>query len=109
MKNKTQKIIQFTIVYNRLKKRLYNYVLKMTSDKLISEDIVQNVFLKFFENYDNIHDKSKIDIWVFKTAKYEVYNFYRGKATKVDQFGVSDIEDLTILISQLPLQPKSGK
>jgi len=68
----------------------------MTSEKLTAEDIVQNVFLKLFENYKKIQDKDKVDIWVFKTAKFEVYNFYRGKKTKVDQFGVSDIEDVEV-------------
>jgi len=68
----------------------------MTSEKLTAEDIVQNVFLKLFENYKKIQNKDKIDIWVFKTAKFEVYNFYRGKKTKADQFGVSDIENVEI-------------
>jgi RNA polymerase sigma-70 factor (ECF subfamily) len=88
--------IEFTIVFNRLKRRLYNYLLKMTSDRLTAEDISQNVFLKLFENFDKIEDKSKTDIWVFKTAKFEVFNFYRGKSVKVDQFGVEDSDEIEI-------------
>jgi RNA polymerase sigma factor (sigma-70 family) len=94
LKNTTDHKIEFTIVFNRLKRRLYNYVLKMTSDRLTAEDISQNVFLKLFENFDKIEDKSKTDIWVFKTAKFEVFNFYRGKSVKVDQFGVEDSDEL---------------
>lgn len=92
----SEKIIEFTIIFNRLKKRLYNYLLKMTSDKLTAEDITQNVFLKLFENFEKIEDKNKIDIWVFKTAKNEVFNFYRGKTIKIDQFGVEDTADLEL-------------
>jgi RNA polymerase sigma-70 factor, ECF subfamily len=69
----------------------------MTSDRLTAEDISQNVFLKLFENLDKIEDKSKTDIWVFKTAKFEVFNFYRGKSVKVDQFGVKDSDELEII------------
>jgi RNA polymerase sigma-70 factor, ECF subfamily len=69
----------------------------MTSDRLTAEDISQNVFLKLFENLDKIEDKSKTDIWVFKTAKFEVFNFYRGKSVKVDQFGVEDSDELDII------------
>ena len=96
MKNRQDHIIEFTIVFNRLKKRLYNYLLKMTSDRLTAEDITQNVFLKLFENYNLIRDKSKVDVWVFKTAKFEAFNYYRGKATKVDQFGVADTDELEL-------------
>jgi RNA polymerase sigma factor (sigma-70 family) len=96
LKNTNDHKIEFTIVFNRLKRRLYNYLLKMTSDRLTAEDISQNVFLKLFENFDKIEDKSKTDIWVFKTAKFEVFNFYRGKSVKVDQFGVEDSDEIEI-------------
>ena len=96
MKYTSDHKIEFTIVFNRLKRRLYNYLLKMTSDRLTAEDISQNVFLKLFENFDKIKDKSKTDIWVFKTAKFEVFNFYRGKRVRVDQFGVEDSDELEI-------------
>jgi RNA polymerase sigma-70 factor (ECF subfamily) len=68
----------------------------MTSHSLTAEDITQNVFLKLFENYNSINDKNKIDIWVFKTAKFEAFNYYRGKKTKVDQFKVADTDELEI-------------
>ena len=96
MKTTNDHKIEFTIIFNRLKRRLFNYLLKMTSDRLTAEDISQNVFLKLFENFDKIKDKSKTDIWVFKTAKFEVFNFYRGKSVRVDQFGVEDSDALEI-------------
>lgn len=94
--NKKNHIIEFTIVFNRLKKRVYNYLLKMTSDRLTAEDIAQNVFLKLYEKYGEIEDKSKVDIWVFKVAKNEAYNFYRGKRARVDQFDVADSDEIDI-------------
>lgn len=96
MGNNKNHIIEFTIVFNRLKKRVYNYLLKMTSDRLTAEDIAQNVFMKLFEKYGEIEDKSKIDIWVFKVAKNEAYNFYRGKSTRVDQFDVADSDEIDV-------------
>jgi RNA polymerase sigma-70 factor (ECF subfamily) len=68
----------------------------MTSDRMTAEDISQNVFLKLFENFDKINDRSKIDIWVFKVAKFEVFNFYRGKSARVDQFGVEDTDEIEL-------------
>ena len=68
----------------------------MISDRMTAEDISQNVFLKLFENLDKINDRSKIDIWVFKVAKFEVFNYYRSKGSKVDQFGVEDAEEIEL-------------
>jgi RNA polymerase sigma factor (sigma-70 family) len=68
----------------------------MTSDRMTAEDISQNVFLKLFENIDKIIDRSKIDVWVFKVAKFEVFNFYRSKHIKVDQFEVEDSDDIEL-------------
>lgn len=96
MENNKSHIIEFSIVFNRLKKRVYNYLLKMTSDRLTAEDITQNVFLKLFENFETLRDKARIDIWVFKVAKNEAFNYYRGKRTKVDQFMVEDADELEI-------------
>jgi len=45
-------IVQFTIAYNRYKIGVYNYVLKMVGNKMVCDDLVQNIFLKLFENLD---------------------------------------------------------
>lgn len=68
----------------------------MTSDRMTAEDISQNVFLKLFENLDKINDRSKIDIWIFKVAKFEVFNYYRGKSARIDQFEVEDTDEIEL-------------
>ena len=94
MKETPKKIIEFTITYNKYKLRIYNYVLKMVSDKMLCEDIVQNIFLKLFENMDLIKNKNSISYWLFKTARNDVYSFYRSKKVKADQFNVLDPDEL---------------
>lgn len=94
MKDTPKKIIEFTLTYNKYKLRIYNYVLKMVSDKMLCEDIVQNIFLKFFENMDLIKNKNSISYWLFKTARNDVYSFYRSKKVKTDQFNVLDSDEL---------------
>ncbi|MCU0343603.1 MAG: hypothetical protein MUF28_07255 [Ignavibacterium sp.] len=50
MQPKENEIIEFTILFNKYKKRIYNYALKMLNDKMRADDIVQDVFIKLFEN-----------------------------------------------------------
>lgn len=68
----------------------------MVGDRLLCEDIVQNVFLKFYENIDLIRNKNSVNYWIFKTARNEIYGYYRSKKIKVDQFAVSDINEINI-------------
>jgi RNA polymerase sigma-70 factor (ECF subfamily) len=96
----SRKIIEFTIVFNRYKKKLFNYVLKMVNERLLTEDIVQNVFLKFFENLSEIHNSSNYNFWLFKTARNEILYYFRSKRVRLDQFNVKSTDDLNVLSNQ---------
>ncbi len=89
-------IIEFTLIYNRYKSKLYNYVWKMVNDNIVSEDIIQNTFMKFYENMNNLKDKSKYEFWIFKTARNEVYNYYRSKKIKENLVDSIDVELMPI-------------
>lgn len=89
-------IIEFTILYNKNKVKLFNYVLKMVNDLMLAEDMVQNIFLKLYQNLESIRNMNSIHFWLFKTARNEIYTHYRNKNVRVDQFKVFDTEDLDI-------------
>ncbi len=62
-------IIDFTLVYNKHKKALSLYVLKITRSQMKAEDIVHDVFIKLFDNLSSIVDLKKVEFWLFKTAR----------------------------------------
>lgn len=68
----------------------------MLNDKMLVEDIVQTVFMKFFENLNSIKNRKGIQNWLFTTARNEIYTYFRGKKVKVDQFNVADTEELEL-------------
>ena len=68
----------------------------MLSDRMMCEDIIQNVFVKFFENMYRIRNNERIDVWLFKTTRNEIYTVYRNKKIHVDQFGVLDADEIDI-------------
>jgi RNA polymerase sigma-70 factor (ECF subfamily) len=73
----SNQILDFSLLYNRHKKGLYNYVLVITKSKVITEDIVHNVFLKLYDNYDTIKEPDKLDRWLFSTARNEALGYFR--------------------------------
>ena len=95
MKTETEKIIQFTLLYNRYKKRLYNFLLKLSGNRITAEDITQSVFLKLFENFEKLNNKENANFWLFRTARNEYYNYYKREKRKneFDENIISNRED----------------
>jgi RNA polymerase sigma-70 factor (ECF subfamily) len=88
-----ENIIEFTILFNRNKKKVFNYVLRMTNNTELSEDLVQNAFLKLYDNLNNIRNKSSIPFWLFKTARNEVYTYFRNNKRK-PEYNAKDVNEL---------------
>ncbi|VAX22462.1 hypothetical protein MNBD_IGNAVI01-1059 [hydrothermal vent metagenome] len=94
MQKTSNKIVQFTIAYNRYKIGVYNYVLKMVGNKMVCDDLVQNVFLKLFENLDSIKNRESIKFWIYTTARNEVYLYFRKKKIDTTKFISDDTSDI---------------
>jgi RNA polymerase sigma-70 factor (ECF subfamily) len=72
----------------------------MLNDQMRADDIVQDVFIKLFENLDNIHNKKSIQFWLFKTARNEIFTFFRNTKVKKLYSDSIDIEDADIVEQQ---------
>ncbi|MCK7525576.1 MAG: RNA polymerase sigma factor [Ignavibacteriales bacterium] len=68
----------------------------MLNDKMRADDIVQDVFIKLFENLNNIHNKQSIQFWLFKTARNEMMAFLRNTKNKKFITEAVDIENFEI-------------
>lgn len=66
----------------------------MLSDKMRADDIVQDVFIKLFENLNNINNKQSIQFWLFKTVRNEIMSFLRNTKNKKFIIEAIDIENL---------------
>lgn len=60
------------------------------------EDIIQNTFMKLYENLDKIKDSSKIEFWLFTTVRNQIYTLFRNKKIHVDQYAVADADEIEI-------------
>lgn len=68
----------------------------MVNDRLTCEDIIQNVFLKLFENLKRIRNADSIQYWLFSTVRNEIYSYYRKKKVRVDQYRCDDADEIEI-------------
>jgi len=65
----------------------------MVNDRDIAEDILQEVFIKLFENFNTIKNKNSILFWLFKTAQNSVYTYFNYKNKFKTQINLTDNED----------------
>lgn len=84
MKTETDKIIEFTLLYNRYKNQLYNFLVKLSGDRMVAEDIVQSIFTKLYENFDLLKSMENVNFWIFRSARNEYYNYYNKKKRSSD-------------------------
>ncbi len=89
-------IIDFTISYNRYRKKLYNFALRMTGDRMLAEDIVQTVFLRFWKQMNGIRNSSAVIFWLYKAARNEIYAHFRSKNRNNERIAGEDTGDLQI-------------
>lgn len=69
----------------------------MISNNQAAEDIIQNIFLRLYENMQNIRNRDSIQYWLFRSAKNEVYAWFRSRKVRKDQFDVEDVNELEIM------------
>lgn len=66
----------------------------MVNNQMVSEDIMQSVFMKFYENMNSIINKASYKYWLFTTCRNEVYNFYRKKSNRTEDSYEMDGESI---------------
>ena len=52
---------------------------------MLTEDIVQNVFIKFYENMSNIREKEFVASWIYTTARNEIFDHFRRRSRKPEE------------------------
>ena len=62
------------LLYERYKKRLFGFFYKMNKNVSVSEDLVQNVFIRVLKYKHTFHDESKFITWIFQIARNEMYD-----------------------------------
>ncbi|MEI9810850.1 MAG: RNA polymerase sigma-70 factor [Bacteroidota bacterium] len=70
----------FEKVYNIYSPRLYGNLLKMVKSGPEAQEILQDVFLKVWNNRQNINIEKSFRSYLFKIAENKVYDFFRKAA-----------------------------
>ncbi|QYJ68395.1 RNA polymerase sigma-70 factor [Flavobacterium litorale] len=79
---KTKKKI-FSILFDKHYKRLFNYAFKVVGHRDIAEGLVQETFIKLWDNIDSIKDDERsIESYLITVLKNKIIDNYRKKQTQ---------------------------
>ncbi|MFD2563352.1 RNA polymerase sigma factor [Aquimarina rubra] len=70
-----------SILFERYHIRIFNFLLKMTRDRDISQDITQEVFYKAIK-YRKSYKKGKFSSWIYTIARNIFSDHYQSQKTK---------------------------
>lgn len=73
----------FVSLYNRYKTQVYGFCVKMLGDKTLAQDVLQETFLRVYENRERLIKTSSFKSWVFTIARNQCLNQLRRSKRQV--------------------------
>jgi RNA polymerase sigma-70 factor (ECF subfamily) len=68
----------FSIIVRAYEQPVFNYILRLTGDRALSEDLAQEVFLRVFQGLPGFSLRSRFTTWLFQVAKNRVLDELRA-------------------------------
>ena len=74
----------YNLLVSRWEKRVYNYLLRLTSNREDALDLAQDVFLKAYQNLRKLEDPGRFGPWLYRIAHNEAYSMFRRRRPEAD-------------------------
>ena len=78
-------------LYKEHAKAIYKYLMCLTNDSDLSEDLTQETFYQAAKGIDKFRGNCKISVWLCQIAKYLYYNHV--KKQRIKEIPLDDLQD----------------
>lgn len=85
----------FETIYKQQVRGLLNYGYKVTSDRSLIEDSIQDLFVDLWQNRHNISETTSIKFYLFKALRYKIGRNYKT-IEKVDFQNINHLQELVL-------------
>ena len=100
----------FEKLFNENREFVFKYLMKMTRDVTLSEELTQETFFRAYMNYASLRNKEKISVWLCQIARntyFAWYNEQKKKDSLEDFETVSDDQSIEDTFVQKELSQKA--
>ena len=87
----------FEDLIDKYKERLYYHIRRMVIDHDDADDLLQDTFVKVWQNLEKFQENSGLFTWLYRIATNECLNFLRKK----NKYVVNSMDDSTYLLETL--------
>ena len=82
------------VLYARHNVRVYRFILRLTSNQSLAEDLVSEVFLDVWRQAEGFESKSQVSTWLLAIARYKSLSALRRRTDEhLDDHMAATIED----------------
>jgi RNA polymerase sigma-70 factor, ECF subfamily len=74
----------FAVLYNKYKNRVFGFLIKMTSEREVAEDLLQETFLAAYRNAQQFDRSRSFLSWLFGIAHKRTIDYFRHARVEVD-------------------------
>lgn len=93
LKVKKGDIDKMGLLYERYNRQLFRFLFNMTRQKELSEDMVQNIFLRMLKYPDGFMGFGEFKTWMYHIARNTVYDHFRKVKRTPAHSDVRDFEE----------------
>ena len=72
----------FEKLFNENREFIFKYLMKMTRDITLSEELTQETFFRAYMNYASLKNKEKASVWLCQIAKNTYFAWYNEQKKK---------------------------
>lgn len=72
----------YWLLVNKYTESVYWQVRRMVLSHDDADDLVQEIFIKVFENIETFHNESKLSTWIYRIAYNHTINYIKSKTNK---------------------------
>ena len=82
------------VLFERYNVRIFRFVLRLINDKLIAEDVVNEVFFAVWSHADEFEGRSLVSTWLMAIARHKALEVIRSRSYEaLDEDAAEAIED----------------
>lgn len=78
-----EKVTDYGEVYTKYFSNVYKYVLALSGNEAIAEEITQETFFKAMRHMDEFNGRCKLYVWLCQIAKNTYFSFYKKQKKNV--------------------------
>ena len=88
----------FEKLFNENREFIFKYLMKMTRDITLSEELTQETFFRAYMNYASLKNKEKTSVWLCQIAKNTYFAWYNEQKKK------DSLDDLEVASSDVSIE-----